>query len=130
MEHLLDEWRDHHREVHAERRHQADGQDRQEHEPRPAHVAEALGEVPERSAHRGRTLDARTCVQVRLAHRQQGDDHGQVRDRVDEEGRADAERTDRDAGHRRPDDTRAVEHRRVERDRVAHVLAPDHLDRE
>ena len=50
--------------------------------------------------------------------------------RVDDEGRRDAERADRQPGDGRPDDPGAVEHRRVERDRVADVLAPDHLDRE
>ena len=42
----------------------------------------------------------------------------------------DADRADDQAGDRRPDDPGAVEHRRIERDRVADVLAPDHLDRE
>ena len=50
--------------------------------------------------------------------------------RVDRERDGDAERPDRQAGHRRADDARAVEHRGVERDGVADVPRPDHLVRE
>ena len=58
-------------------------------------------------------------------------DDGDVADRVDQEAPALAHRRDHDAGDGGSRDARAVDHRRVQRDRVEQVLAAaDHLDHE
>ena len=77
----------------------------------------------------GRGIEA-AAVQVLLAHQRQGDDDREEAQGVEQERRRDARRGDDEAADGGPDDARAVEHRRVERDRVGEVLAADHLDAE
>ena len=67
----------------------------------------------------------------RNVHREQRRDYGNVGDRVDHEAPPLADDGDDDAGDRRPDDARGVEHRRVERDGIREIGAVgDHLDHE
>jgi hypothetical protein len=62
--------------------------------------------------------------------RQEGADHRQEAQPVQEEGRSLAEPGDDDAGDGRPDDAGAVERGRVQGDRVGQVIPPDQLDDE
>ncbi len=65
------------------------------------------------------------------AHQQQGCDHGEVADAVDQETPALADRADHQAGDGRPDQPRTVGHRGIDRDGVTEVVAiVDHLDQE
>ena len=95
-----------------------------------ADVAEALLEVAHDRPSRVRPGDPVRHVERLVVHQAQPDDDGEEAHRIDGEGGPDAERGDGQTGERRADDAGAVEHGRVEGDRVADVLAPDELDRE
>ena len=70
------------------------------------------------------------CVEVRLAHEEQRAHDTDERARVHEEARADSDRHDEDAGHRRPHDAGGVDDHAVQRHRVHEVVGPHHLEDE
>ena len=67
---------------------------------------------------------------LRQAHREQPDDHGDEAEAINEVARRHAGPRHEDTRERRPDDSRAVHHRAVERDRIREILAAAHLDDE
>ena len=65
-----------------------------------------------------------------LADEQERGQHREEAHRVDDEAEARSDCGDHEAGDRRPDDARAVEEARVERDRVRQLPRADHLEGE
>jgi hypothetical protein len=87
------------------------------------------GEPLARAREDARPLELLEREELRDAHGQQPDQHGEEADRVYEEADACAG-DEHDTRHRRPEDPRSVEQRRVEADRVRQILASNHPVRE
>ncbi len=66
----------------------------------------------------------------RYPDHQQADDHGDKAHRIGKEAPAFADGGHQNPGDRGTDHTRAVKHRRIQRDCIHHVFLADHLDEE
>jgi hypothetical protein len=91
-----------------------------------------------RAQHKPESLDDRVEPRPRVfggrlisdSDHHEADDHGKKADGVQKETPRFPDRRDQHTGNCRPDDSGSVHHRRIQRDRVHKVVAPDHLDNE
>jgi D-alanyl-D-alanine carboxypeptidase len=123
-ERVANEERQQRLEVHGQRRHAAEEDERPQHGRRAPRIAEAL---PEGRTDRWHGRGPWRSVQRIGPDEEHAGDHGEVAHGVDAEVAGDPERRDRHPGDRGPDDARQVERRRAQRDGIDEILARHQL---